>query len=156
MTGLPWYLPVSSFAIGLVCTILIAALARRVGLVDHPDTFRKMHRKPIPLAGGLAIFATCFVVLSAVFGFDLIPGVGNVLDEPWLFALLAACVVICTIGVFDDFYAMRGRYKLVGQMTAICIVVASMPPIRELRVFGWQIEMSHGVGYVFKIGRAHV
>ena len=42
-------------------------MARRVGLVDHPDTFRKMHRKPIPLAGGLVIFATCFVVLSAVF-----------------------------------------------------------------------------------------
>src|SRR5262245_18137175 len=44
-----------------VFTALSMPLARRLAvklrLVDHPDSHRKLHGRPIPLAGGLALLA---------------------------------------------------------------------------------------------------
>src|SRR5262245_57208529 len=51
-----------------VCLVLVPPLmwvARRVDLLDVPDGRRKTHAKPVPLIGGLAIFAAICVALAA-------------------------------------------------------------------------------------------
>jgi len=48
-----------------VATPIIGALARRVGFVDHPKP-HKIHVKPIPLMGGLAIYIALLVVMLLV------------------------------------------------------------------------------------------
>src|ERR1051326_5724167 len=55
-----------SFALCLLLTPLAARLARRAGFLDRPDGRRKIHPHPIPLAGGLAIFATLCLILGTV------------------------------------------------------------------------------------------
>lgn len=47
----------ATFAIGLFITPIVKYLAVRFNFVDNPEA-RKMHKKAIPLLGGLAIFAT--------------------------------------------------------------------------------------------------
>ena len=54
-----------AFTVALIAslslTVPVRQLALRVGLVDHPGP-RKVHVKPIPLLGGLAMY--CGVVLA--------------------------------------------------------------------------------------------
>src|SRR5579885_1059090 len=51
----------------LALTIPVRALAIRVGMVDLPGP-RKLHLQPIPLLGGLAMYAA--VVLAVLFSFS--------------------------------------------------------------------------------------
>ena len=39
-------------------------VARKTGIVDHPNEARKLHKEPVPYLGGVAIFAS---VLSGIF-----------------------------------------------------------------------------------------
>ena len=48
-------LATSALLLTLVLTPACRALCTRLGFVDHPD-LRKLHRAPIPRAGGVAIF----------------------------------------------------------------------------------------------------
>ena len=46
---------VTCVIITLLLIPLLASVARRIGLVDHPDKKRKLHLDAIPLVGGIAI-----------------------------------------------------------------------------------------------------
>ena len=64
------FLPVIAAAglIAFAATPFTLLLARRVGFLDQPST-RKFHLAPVPLLGGLAIYAGLLAGL-VVFGFD--------------------------------------------------------------------------------------
>ena len=47
----------SAMATAMILTVAVRGVAARVGLTDRPDGRRKLHGKPIPLGGGLAVFA---------------------------------------------------------------------------------------------------
>src|SRR5438552_16593399 len=86
----------------LILTPLIRFLAARCGLVDHPDAHRKMHVRPVPVAGGIAILlSVCAGVgmfwLGSSFQHDVIAREGS-----YLVGLLLAAVVIGGVGVLDD------------------------------------------------------
>src|SRR6476661_1608450 len=56
----------TSFAISWLGTLAMRSLAPRFGFVDKPG-HRKIHRQPIPLGGGVAIFwAYVLPMLAAV------------------------------------------------------------------------------------------
>ncbi len=42
----------SALACSATCAPIIAIIARRLGVVDHPDGYRKLHARIVPLAGG--------------------------------------------------------------------------------------------------------
>src|ERR1700709_1473938 len=50
------YLVITASMASVILTRLIRDWSRRVNFVDHPDGRRKVHRKPVALGGGLAIF----------------------------------------------------------------------------------------------------
>ena len=65
-----------------LCLLLIPlarTLARRYGLVDRPDGHRKIHGRPIPVAGGPALLLAMVAVLliSCFWSDDL----GEILQE---------------------------------------------------------------------------
>ena len=79
-----------SFLVCLVMMPIAMYLARKIGLLDNPDT-RKNHIGSTPLVGGICIFASLCVV--SVFSGDVWGGSTLLF---WMF------VVLC-IGVLDDF-----------------------------------------------------
>src|SRR5205823_4642253 len=110
---------VASFVLCCLLTPAARYLAKRWGLVDNPDLARKLHRMPTPVAGGVAIFVSCAIVLGFAFFTD------HLIDDSIpLLGLLLACAFLCAVGVADDFRALRGRYKLIGQIMAVIIVMA--------------------------------
>lgn len=54
---------VSAFFVSLLLTPLVAIVMRRLGVVDRPKEKRKIHKKNIPLGGGLAIFLSFFILI---------------------------------------------------------------------------------------------
>ncbi len=58
------------FVTGILSFLLtppVKRLAHRIGAIDVPKDARRMHKKPIPRLGGLAIYIS-FVIVSLVLG----------------------------------------------------------------------------------------
>lgn len=121
---------------------LARLLALRLGLVDCPDHHRKLHRKPIPLAGGLALLGGVILaggiiyLISPAFRAALL----NNLVRPA--GLLFALAVIATVGVLDDRYGLRSRHKLLGQFLAVAALMLTGPfTVERFTVLGVTVEL---------------
>jgi UDP-GlcNAc:undecaprenyl-phosphate GlcNAc-1-phosphate transferase len=110
-------------------------------LVDQPDGRRKLHARPIPMAGGPVLFVAVGVALAVVL---CLPGPlhEQALSEAVHIAGLAgACLVICAVGVADDFGRLRGRHKLIGQLAAVGIVVTTGVEVHQVQLLGWKFDL---------------
>ena len=120
--------PVIAFAaaaaIATVLTPVIRGFARRRGLLDHALTSRKIHRKPIPRLGRVAIVVAFYLPLlflglaggGAWSGFQGSPAraVG----------LLAGGLGIALLGLVDDLRGVRPRHKLAVQVAIATVAYA--------------------------------
>src|SRR5262250_290147 len=100
----------------LTLTVPVRALALRVGMVDHPGP-RKVHLQPIPLLGGLAMYAG--VVLGVLL---LVQGAARA--QVW--GILAGATLIAAVGILDDRGLLHHQVKLfVGMPLAAVILLLS-------------------------------
>ncbi len=140
MTALVTIAAVASL-VSLLLTPAVMCLAWRLDLVDRPDCHRKLHKRAVPLGGGIA------VLVGATLSLTVALGMGNpwrhVLQEDGVFlkALLMSAVVICAVGLVDDWVGLRGRQKLAGQITAVGILVASGMLTHSVEIFGWKMDL---------------
>jgi UDP-GlcNAc:undecaprenyl-phosphate GlcNAc-1-phosphate transferase len=130
-----------AFILSCILTPLARSLATNLGLVDHPDSRRKMHERAVPLAGGVAVLAAVCLVLGI--GLAVSPALQSYFAEhPTHFlGLLLAALAICALGVLDDCRCLRGRHKLLGQVFAVGIVIAFDVQIRAIHLFGTDIDL---------------
>ena len=121
---------------------VVRFLALRYGLVDKPDGRRKVHGRPVPLGGGLAILASSRRRGRRRAGGPR-SGAGRAGRDggPRSSGLSLAAVLICAVGVADDCRVLRGRYKLLGQVAAVAIVIGSGVVVRDVHLFGCQIDL---------------
>src|SRR5437764_1189184 len=132
---------VSALALCLLLTPIVRSAALRWGLVDEPDGRRKIHARPIPIAGGVAVLLTAVVVLAVTFS----------LGGPWreavgdrwmtIVGLAAAACIIAVVGVADDYVGLRGRHKLFWQLVAVGIVIICGVEVRSIRLFGHNFDL---------------
>lgn len=109
-----------TFAIAFVSSLTLAVpvrrLALRMGMVDVPGP-RKIHLQPVPLLGGIAIYAA--VILA------LLIGARGAWSGP-LIGILAAATLLILIGTLDDRGLLHHQVKLfLGFPAAGVIVLAS-------------------------------
>src|SRR4051812_27025788 len=102
-----------AFAVAAVLTPPAARFARRVGAVDEVKE-RGLAREATPLLGGLAIY-----------GGALIAGLAFLPDNDRTQAILAAASLITLVGALDDVYDLPPFVKLLGQVAAATILVAT-------------------------------
>jgi UDP-GlcNAc:undecaprenyl-phosphate GlcNAc-1-phosphate transferase len=127
----------------LALTPLARALASRYGLLDHPDARRKIHGRPVPLAGGLAVLTSALAALAAAAGLS---GTVNDLfahDATLLLGLLVAALGFCALGVLDDYRCLRGRHKLLGQVAILGVLLQFGVAIEEVHLFGTDVALGH-------------
>lgn len=134
-------LPCVSCAAGLLLTAVVRALALRYQLVDRPDGRRKLHGRPVPVGGGLAILLSMSLTLALA---ELVPNPlqGELSSQGLsLPGLLGAATLICALGVLDDFGRLRGRHKLLGQALVAGAVMAAGVVVRSVSLFGWDLDL---------------
>ena len=114
------YLTLFTFFAALGITWLCRSLGHRLKIVDQPDNYRKVHKKPIPLVGGYAIFiSTCLVVAFISF---FKPQLFQVSENKDLWVFVLGCLMILLTGAYDDLKDMRPRYKALLQGLAATLL----------------------------------
>ena len=104
----------TSLILALIFTPIAIFLAPKIGAVDVPKDERRMHDKPMPRFGGLAIFVGTMVSI-AIF---IIP------ENPNLVGILVGGVLIYFLGLIDDIKGLPAKVKFLGQIAIACIVYA--------------------------------
>ncbi len=100
----------------LALTPPVRRLAIRLGAIDHALSSRKIHGRPIPRLGGLAIVGGFYLALAAVALLD--PAVLDLLREDGARtgALLLGGLVVAGLGVHDDLHGATARVKLLVEL----------------------------------------
>ncbi len=104
---------IASFITVLIITPFIIKFAIKIGATDNPNT-RKVHEKVMPRLGGLAIFIGCATGYFA----------GGLYDEQLTGILIGAALII-GLGIMDDVLELSAIMKLLGQIIAAGVVVAT-------------------------------
>lgn len=105
----------TTFFLSLFVTIslvpIFTKLAFKFQLVDIPDK-RKVHTKPVPRVGGVAIAIGFFAVCLAFMAKD-----------NFTTALLSGAGIIVIPALADDFFTLGYRIKFAGQIAAALVVI---------------------------------
>ncbi len=122
----------TTFLFSLFFTSLVKILSYKFNILDHPD-HRKIHQKPIPLMGGVAVFAA-FALAGLFFSIDpkvLLIGLGfiffGLLDDAgikirarykiWTHLLLSFLFLYLTGNCFDLF-----NLKIINYIISACFI----------------------------------
>ena len=118
----------AAFAVSVICTPLAIRLAPKIGAVDVPKDARRMHTKPMPRFGGMAIFLGTMSVIML-----FLP------KDSQLWGVILSSTLMYLVGVVDDLRGIPAKVKLLGQI--ICATI--------LYVFSIRISM---MGNPFPVG----
>ena len=101
--------------ISFIMTPIVIKIAHRFGAIDVPKDERRMHKKPMPLWGGIAIFTGFFVSMFIFSNISTVKLVG----------LFIAAIVVLITGMIDDIKPLGAKSKLLMQIVAAIILVKS-------------------------------
>lgn len=128
---------VCAFFISVTLTPLVRVLAFKFKVTDVPKDNRRMHKKEMPLMGGLAIYIA-FVVCTLIF---------SELNMQIIGILLGATLIVLT-GIIDDKYNMKAIIKLLLQIAAGVITVLSGTEIEMINFFGKYLPFGNWSGVI--------
>lgn len=119
-----WELFLGAFIATVILTPVAIKIAPLIGGMDEPKDNRRMHTKPIPRVGGIAIFIG---VTLAIFLF--IP------HASYVKGILAGGAVIFVLGLIDDLKNLKPVVKLLGQIAGAVIVYMTGTKISFIHLF---------------------
>lgn len=117
---MPLPLDLIAFAVALIAslslTVVVRRLALRFGMVDRPSP-RKVHLKPVPLLGGIAIYLA--FVIAVLFTLRAAP-------QQQIVGILAGASLVAIVGVLDDGGLLHHQVKLfIGMPIAAIFLVTT-------------------------------
>lgn len=110
---------VIGFMFSFAAVPLVRVVAFKIGAVDVPRDKRRMHTKPIPRMGGLAIYLG-FLVSYLCFGGTL---------EKKTVGIIIGATLLVVLGILDDRKPIRAIVKL-----GVQVVAALIPVMMGLRI----------------------
>ena len=146
-----------AFITSFVVTPYTMRLAHKIGAIDIPDK-RKVHKKPIPRLGGLAIisgFIVSIIYLLIVLNIENTIQLNGI--EQYGIKLLGFFIGILILGItcfIDDSKNIPALLKLLAQVLAAIIVVMCGVKIDIIAIplLEKNINLSNIVSYIFTIG----
>lgn len=113
----------------LIFTFYVKKIAFHVKALDIPNE-RKVHTKPMPRLGGLAIF------LGFLLGYMLF-GIQSVQMN----SILIGSFIIILLGVMDDINPIGAKTKFLGQILAACVLMFYGDILLDnIKIFGLNLE----------------
>jgi UDP-GlcNAc:undecaprenyl-phosphate GlcNAc-1-phosphate transferase len=110
----------ASAGVTFLATPLVRRLSLRAGWIDRPSD-RKVHPKPTPTVGGLAIYLG---VIAGLVATRFVPFLGGLYETSSdLDAVAVAGTLVVVLGVVDDTRGISPLAKLTGQILVAGVVV---------------------------------
>ncbi|HKL16855.1 MAG TPA: MraY family glycosyltransferase [Patescibacteria group bacterium] len=129
-----------SFFLALVLTPILRKIALKLSIIDFPFKKRKIHKKPTPLLGGLAIFLVIFIVVFLAFLLKVWPEANVNLKH--LLGLLLGGAILMIGGFLDDKYDLSPWVQIIWPILAALVVIVSGVGIEF-------INNPFGEGYIY-------
>ncbi len=120
------YLPgfLISMAVTALVTLPVIKAAPYIGAMDIPKDNRRMHTKPVPRCGGIAIYIGILCSFITLWPLD-----------SQLMGILLAATLMMLIGLADDIRGLSARVKLAGQICCALILWIYTLQIRGMANF---------------------
>lgn len=107
---------IKPFIISVVLSLFMTPIAKKiaiaVGAIDIPKDERRVHKKPMPLMGGLAIYIA-IIIVSLIF----LP------KDKTLLSILIGGTIIVISGIIDDIKGLSPRMKFAFQIGAAVVLI---------------------------------
>lgn len=124
-----------AFTIAFALTPMSIKLAHRIGAVDVPLDKRRMHKRPIPRFGGLAIFLATTISIMIFNG-----------NFPKIQIALIGGAFMYLLGAIDDLVHLSPLVKAGGQLVIACFVYSMGLKIEFLNIFFAEGKYNLGEG----------
>jgi UDP-GlcNAc:undecaprenyl-phosphate GlcNAc-1-phosphate transferase len=118
--GIPWAF-LTAATLVLVLTPLVARIAPRIGGLDHGGDRPRVHTRPVPRIGGVAIVIA--ILVAAALWADV--------DGPYR-GMLIGTALVAIVGLYDDIHGLRPSMKL------LTVTLVALIP-----VLGWDLRIEH-------------
>jgi len=114
---------ISALVVALGAIPFVRKAAMRWGFIAQPSA-RRVHTRPTPLLGGVAIYLGCIAALIAF---------GDRFYVPQVISILVGASLVSFLGVWDDRHELRPLLKLIGQIVAAGILYMTGVQVGFLR-----------------------
>ncbi len=119
--------------LSFVVTFFVRRLALRFGIVDRPEIAglpsealakggRKIHEKPTPLLGGLAIFISYFAALAVLIYFFQDKIFNDFITPQKILFIFLGGLFLVIGGYLDDKYNLKPRYQIIWAALAAMVI----------------------------------
>lgn len=117
----------------LAVTPIVVFLSNKIGWTDRPGV-RKVHTSAVPRVGGIAILLPLLAVFCAVLLVDPV-ALKAFLQEPApVLVILGISIGMALVGLADDAFGLRARYKLLLQLVAAIAFCAFGYRIQDIAI----------------------
>jgi len=117
-----------SFLLSISFTIIVRIIAEKFFIIDIPDSIRKIHLKPVPLMGGMAVFLTFFLSLLV---FNELILSESLRPHHWLGVFFGA-IILMVGGIIDDKYKIKPSLQIFFPIVASLFVIAGGVGIEKI------------------------
>lgn len=100
---------ISSFVLTLLIIPLVKKIAFMTNALDKPINNLKIHKKPVPYLGGIALLIGILISL-------LIANLLFLFDQTCFWGLFTGAVIITLLGLLDDLFNIKQTYKFYAQI----------------------------------------
>jgi UDP-GlcNAc:undecaprenyl-phosphate/decaprenyl-phosphate GlcNAc-1-phosphate transferase len=139
---------IAAFILSMLCatilTPLVRRLAHRFGALDHARSSRKIHGKPIPRLGGIAIVIAFYAPLAGLLVFRTEVGQLFLAERQHVIGLFVGGLAIAGLGLFDDLRGANAWKKFLVQFAVAGLLYrlefridAIANPFGEPIALGW-------------------
>jgi UDP-GlcNAc:undecaprenyl-phosphate GlcNAc-1-phosphate transferase len=132
-----------SFAVAVLGSLVLTPAARRLAwrlnVLDRPDGKRKLHKAPVPLLGGVAVYVS--MLLGLAVACLLQPETDGPRLIELVIVLAPAAGFVCLMGCVDDRWDLHPRLKLLLQISATLPIALAGFTVNRVVVFGVPLEL---------------
>ena len=122
-----------SMLCGTILTPIVRRLAHRFGALDHARSSRKIHGKPIPRLGGIAIVIAFYAPLVGLLIFQTEVGQLFLAEREHVIGLFVGGLAIALLGLYDDLRGANAWKKFLVQFAVAGLLYRSGLPHRRDR-----------------------
>lgn len=137
----------TAFFLSLIFTPPIKRLAKKLKIVDYPAP-RKIHQKPTPLLGGLAIFLSFSLAILIFWSLGYINDAK--ISNSYILAILLGGLILMIGGFLDDRYSLKPLQQFIFPFLAILTVLFAGIKIQYItNPLGGVLKFPFELGLIF-------